>query len=193
MRMPPIPVLETERLRLEPLVLADAPSVQRRFPRWEIVRFMGAQIPWPYPSDGARDFITGAAARNESGEKNIWSVRLKVGPDEAIGVIEIWPPDEATRDSRGFWLDPEYQGRGLMTEAADRVTDYAFRDLGWPLLWLSNAKANQSSARVKERQGAKLIDEVPFCFVCGEDIRQIWLLEAEDWLSRRGPGGRKSV
>ena len=39
---------------------------------------------------------------------------------------------------RGFWLDPEFQGRGLMTEAADRVTDYAFRDLDWPHLWVSN-------------------------------------------------------
>jgi ribosomal-protein-alanine N-acetyltransferase len=187
--MPPIPVLETDRLRLEPLSLADGPAVQRRFPRWEIVRFMSAQIPWPYPPNGARDFIAGAVARNSAGEKNIWSLRPRGGPEEAIGVIELWPPEEATRDSRGFWLDPEFQGRGLMTEAADRITDYAFRDLGWPFLWLSNAKGNVRSARVKERQGATLIDESPFRFVCGEDVRQIWLLKADDWLGRRGPRG----
>ena len=56
---------------------------------------------------------------------------------------------------RGFWLDPAFQGRGLMTEAADRVTDYAFRHLGWPCLWLSNAQENLASRRIKEKQGAR--------------------------------------
>ena len=45
-----------------------------------------------------------------------------------------------------------------MTEAADRVTDYAFRDLGWPHLWLTNAQENHASRRIKEKQGARLID-----------------------------------
>jgi len=53
---------------------------------------------------------------------------------------------------RGFWLDPEFQQRGLMTEAADRVTDYAFRELDWPHLWVSNAEPNRASARIKEKQ-----------------------------------------
>jgi ribosomal-protein-alanine N-acetyltransferase len=191
--LPPIPVLETDRLRLGPVRLGDAPAIQRRFPRWEVVQYLSAQVPWPYPPDGARDFIAQAIAMNETGAKHIWSLRLRGGPHEAIGIIEIWPPDEATRDSRGFWLDPEFHGRGLMGEAADRVTDYALRDLGWPFLWLGNAKGNHRSARVKERQGASLIDEVPFRFVCGEDLRQVWLLKGEDWLGRRGPGGRAEI
>ena len=52
-----------------------------------------------------------------------------------------------------------------MTEAADRVTDYAFRELGWPHLWLSNAQANHASRRIKEKQGARLIDCEPARFV----------------------------
>ena len=64
----------------------------------------------------------------------------------------------SSRDQRGFWLDPEYQGQGLMTEAADRVTDYAFRELGWPYLWLRNAQENHASRRIKEKQGARLVD-----------------------------------
>jgi [ribosomal protein S5]-alanine N-acetyltransferase len=186
--MPPCPTLETARLRLVPVAMADAPAIQRRFPRWEIVRYLGAEVPWPYPEGGAAAFIASQVARNAAGEKNAWSIRLRGGPDEAIGLIDLWPPD-ANRDSRGFWLDPEFQNRGLMTEAADRVTDYAFRDLGWPYLWLGNAKPNERSARVKERQGATLIDETPHRFVCGEEIRQTWRLEAVDWLARRGPGG----
>ncbi|HEY5106691.1 MAG TPA: GNAT family N-acetyltransferase [Caulobacteraceae bacterium] len=183
------PTLQTRRLWLRPLRLADAPAIQRRFPRWEVVRFLSAVVPWPYPADGAEVFVAGQVAQMEAGMRSLWGLWLKGGPDEVIGIIELWPPRDARRDSRGFWLDPDFQGRGLMTEAADAVTDYAFRELGWPFLWLGNAKANIRSARVKERQGALLIDEVPFAFVSGKDLRQVWLLEAKDWLARRGPGG----
>ena len=48
-----VPVLTTDRLILRPLELADAYSIQKRFPRWEVVRFLVADIPWPYPGDGA--------------------------------------------------------------------------------------------------------------------------------------------
>jgi ribosomal-protein-alanine N-acetyltransferase len=183
--LPPTPVLESRRLILRPLTPADAPTLQRRFPRWEIVRHLNARIPWPYPSDGAAGFIAIAKEEMARGEKHHWSIRLKDGPDELIGCIDLWPDDGKSRDMRGFWLDPEFQGRGLMTEAADRVTDYAFRQLGWPHLWVSNAEANLASARIKEKQGARLIAIEPFRFVEGESRRMVWLIEREEWLRVR--------
>ncbi len=90
-----------------------------------------------------------------------------------------------SRDQRGFWLDPDFQGRGLMIEAAQRVTAFAFRDLGWPHLWLSNAEKNRASARIKEKQGARLIGFEPTRSVEGEGKRMVWLLERKAWLARR--------
>jgi len=52
-----IPVLTTPRLILRPLELADADAIQALFPRWEIVRFLASNVPWPYPADGALTFI----------------------------------------------------------------------------------------------------------------------------------------
>jgi RimJ/RimL family protein N-acetyltransferase len=64
------PVLETARLWLRPLELADADQIQQIFPQWEIVRYLTAAVPWPYPSDGAltfcRDEALPAVARGES-------------------------------------------------------------------------------------------------------------------------------
>ena len=48
-----IPSLETQRLLLCPLELADAEQTQKLFPHWEIVRYLADVIPWPYPADGA--------------------------------------------------------------------------------------------------------------------------------------------
>ncbi|MFO1014573.1 MAG: GNAT family N-acetyltransferase [Caulobacteraceae bacterium] len=182
--MPPIPVLETERLWLRPTAATDAASCQARFPKWEIVQYMPG-VPWPYPDDGAATHIERALAENASGEKNHWGVWLKGGPSEMIGAISLWPDDGVSRDMRGFWLDPEFQGRGLMTEAADRVNDYALFELGWPHLWLSNLLENLPSARVKERQGARLIGEEAKTYLRGSFTRQVWKLSAAAWKRRR--------
>jgi len=155
--MPKTPVLETERLILRPLRLEDAPAIQRRFPRWEIVRYLNAQVPWPYPPDDAATHVAQCVAEMAEGEKHYWTITLKGEPDEPIGRIDLWPDDGVSRDMRGFWLDPEYQGQGLMTEAAERVTEYAFVELRWPHLWLSNAEANSASGRIKEKQGAQFV------------------------------------
>lgn len=52
-----IPGGRTARLLLRPLSLTDAPQIQRLFPRWQIVKYLAAKVPWPYPSDGAEQFI----------------------------------------------------------------------------------------------------------------------------------------
>ncbi|HEY5070567.1 MAG TPA: GNAT family N-acetyltransferase [Caulobacteraceae bacterium] len=187
MRMPPTPLFETARLWLCPCSPADVPAVQRRFPRWEVVEFLSAVVPWPYPADGAHQNMVETLNQLAAGSKSHWSLFLKEGgPGEMVGRISLWPDDGQSRDMRGFWLDPDFRGRGLMTEAADRVTDYALEELGWPRLWLSNAQPNLGSARVKQRQGAKLIATEPGKFVSGEFPRQVWLLTAEAWAGRAG-------
>jgi [ribosomal protein S5]-alanine N-acetyltransferase len=43
-----IPSLETERMWARPVRLEDAEQVQKIFPQWEIVKHLGAVVPWPY-------------------------------------------------------------------------------------------------------------------------------------------------
>jgi [ribosomal protein S5]-alanine N-acetyltransferase len=181
--LPATPVLETARLVLRPLRLEDAPASQRLFPHWEIVRWLGAVVPWPYPANGAETHIRKCLEQRARDERFFWAICLKGALDELVGGIDLWP-DNGTRDQRGFWLASEFQGRGLMTEAAERVTEYAFLELGWPYLWLSNAEANIASHRVKERQGARLVDKVQKHYVSGESTGEVWLLNSEDWKRR---------
>jgi ribosomal-protein-alanine N-acetyltransferase len=184
-RMPPTPVLHTERLTLRPIRPADTAVIQRRFPQWEIVKYLTARVPWPYPENGAATAIAETMNELASGEKTVWSITLKDGDDELIGRIDLWPDDGRSREQRGFWLDPAFWGRGLMTEAAERVTEYAFNELGWQHLWLRNGEANVGSYRIKEKQGARVVDRVPSKFVSGDMMSVVWLLTREDWLAHR--------
>jgi RimJ/RimL family protein N-acetyltransferase len=191
--MPSTPVLQTPRLVLRPLRSKDAPVIQKRFATWEVVRWLDAKVPWPYPADGAATFVAAALAEMAGGEKSHWALVPKKGPADLIGVISLWPDDGETHDQRGFWLDPAFHGRGLMTEAADRVTEYAFAKLGWPCLWLSNAQDNQASRRIKEKQGARLVDMMIGRFVGGAATRMVWQLTREDWLARQPLPSRRDA
>lgn len=193
-RMPPPAVLETPRLVLRPVRTKDAPVIQRRFPHWEIVRALSAVVPWPYPADGAATFIAQCLIDHEAGAKNHWVIIPKKGPAEAIGGIDLWPDDGKSRDMRGFWLDPAFQRRGLMTEAADAVTAYAFKELRWPRLWLCNAQDNLASRRIKEKQGARLVDLIIRRLVAGDMPVMVWELPRKEWLARQPqpePKGQK--
>ena len=72
-----------------------------------------------------------------------------------------------------------------MTEAAECVTAYAFLELAWPALWLTNAQENIPSRRIKEKQAATLIERRLQPFICGESVEEVWLLKRDEWIARR--------
>jgi len=183
--MPPTPVLHTPRLVLRPVRSKDAPEIQRRFPRWDVVKWLNTDVPWPYPPDGAATYVARCREEMANGEKSHWAIVPRKGPADLIGLIHLWPDDGTGRDQRGFWLDPDFQGKGLMTEAANRVTDYAFRELGWPCLWLTNAQENHASRRIKEKQGARLVELLLSRCVSGPVEQMVWQLTAKDWMARQ--------
>jgi len=55
------PPLETPRLILRPLELADSEQAQAIFPHWEVVRYLAHTVPWPYPPDGVYTFYRDVA------------------------------------------------------------------------------------------------------------------------------------
>jgi len=177
------PILETPRLTLRDPRVADAAALQAKFPHWEIVQYLGAQVPWPYPPDGAEAFLR--SLQNEDAVEDFtWAICSKEAPDDLIGMIALRPYDPETRTQRGFWIAREHWGQRLVTEASDRILDFAFHELGWSELWTGNARANIASSRIKARQGFALIEIDEFAFVSGVLEREVWRIKAEDWRVR---------
>ncbi len=177
-----IPTITTSRLILRPLELSDADAVQDLFPRWEIVRFLAPDVPWPYPVDGALTFIRDIALPAiQQGKEWHWSIRRKTTPDRLIGMISLM---DKPGNNRGFWLDPALQGRGLISEASTAVTDYWFETLERPVLRVPKAVANVSSRRISERSGMRLIAIEDQDYVSGRLPTEIWEITREEWRSR---------
>ena len=182
-RIVSVPRLDTSRLVLLPLEEADAVQVQALFPHWEIVRYLAAVVPWPYPPDGAetfiRDIVLPGVAR---GDQWNWSIRLKEDPATLIGCIELKKSDI---ENRGFWIGRPWQGRGLITEASEAVTDYWFDVLGFPVLRVTKAMVNMPSRRVSEKNGMRVTGTIERDFVCGRLPAQRCEITADEWRQRR--------
>ncbi len=177
------PTLETPRLLLRPLALADAEQVQRIFPQWEIVRHLAAQVPWPYPSDGAYKFIRDIALpAMQHGEAWQWTLRFKTAPEQIIGAIDLGTKEN---ENRGFWLGLSWQGQGLMSEACEVVTDFWFETLKFPVLRAPKSIQNVASRRISEKQGMRMVGIEEREYVSGRFPSEIWEITAEDWRARK--------
>jgi len=182
--------LQTDRLLLRPLQLADAEQTQRLFPQWEIVKFLNAIVPWPYPPDGALTYYRDVALPAiERGEEWHWTLRLKQSPERHIGVIILHRGEHV---NRGFWLGLPWQGQGLMTEAVTVVNDYWFDVLGFSVLRAPKAVVNAASRRISEKTGMRVIAAVERDYVSGRFLSEIWEISAEEWREKRKLMRRRS-
>jgi RimJ/RimL family protein N-acetyltransferase len=137
-----IPVLETERLTL-------------RAPRHEDVKAIAvlandrriaentARIPHPYRVADAEQFVSTV---NRRADEACFVLMLS---GTLIGACGIDPCDDGAE--LGYWLGAGYWGRGLMTEAARAVIDYAFGDLRYETLQSGARVSNPASRRVLEK------------------------------------------
>jgi ribosomal-protein-alanine N-acetyltransferase len=177
------PLLETERLWLRPLELADSEQAQLLFPQWEVVRYLANQVPWPFPPDGVHTYYRDVALPAvERGDAWHWTLRLKSDPDRIIGSIALMTGEEI---NRGFWLGARWHGQGLMSEACDVVTDYWFETLGFPLLRVPKAAVNVASRRISEKQGMRVVATEEREYVSGRLLTEVWEITAEEWRARK--------
>lgn len=185
-----VPVLTTDRLVLRPLELADAGSIQKHFPRWEIVRFLVAEIPWPYPADGAENFVRETALpAMQAGQEWHWSIRPAKSPDQLIGVVSLMDKPD---NNRGFWIDPDWQGQGFASEASAAVTRFWFETLGRSVLRAPKAATNTPSRRISERTGMRLVRTEEGHYVSGRHLTEIWEITRDEWRARSSRKGAQA-
>jgi RimJ/RimL family protein N-acetyltransferase len=145
--------LTTRRLRLRRPRSADAMLVFEAFGRDpEVMRFL-AWRPHASIAD-AEAALERRIERLENGVEYSWIVEAE---GAAVGMVSAWREDAALE--LGFVLARSAWGRGLMTEAARAVVEWAFR-AGARRVWATCDVENGASARVLEKAG--LAPQVPF-------------------------------
>lgn len=146
-----IPTLETDRLTLRGMRVADAADMYAYARRPSVTEY----LTWdPHESiEVTREYLTYIGQRYRTGDFYDWSV-VHREDGHMIGTCGFTsfncPADSA---EIGYVLNPAYQGQGLATEAVRCVLTFGFEELGLHRIEARFMEGNQASLRLMERVG----------------------------------------
>jgi ribosomal-protein-alanine N-acetyltransferase len=149
--MDPQPTLETERLRLRPLEMSDAPRVQELAGE-HAVAALTTNIPHPYLRGMAERWITIHRQHFARGELATFAIVL-LENDTFIGAVSLHFDNAHERAELGYWIGLPYWGRGYCTEAARAVVRYGFEQRTLHRISSCHFGDNTRSARVLQKLG----------------------------------------
>ena len=114
-----------------------------------IARYLSPIFPQPYTRDDADRWIREQGTAETTGQ-----FAIEVDDELAGGIGFILGTGErAGTASLGYWLGRRYWGRGVMTEAVQGATKWAFETLRVRRVWANVMGANIGSIRVLEKAG----------------------------------------
>ena len=143
----------TERLVLRPFRHGDEQDVLAYRSREDVVRYMPTD---PLGEDAAEAFIAERLAATQIAADNDLIILAVEHEGRVIGDVVIKAGLMADRQAEIGWVfNPDYQGRGLATEAARELLALAFGDLAMHRAWAQLDPRNVASARLCERLGMR--------------------------------------
>ena len=142
-------LLQTARLVLRPLDMADAPEVARLIGNWNVIRWLTSP-PWPYVLADAESYLSGDGAND---------ARAITVSGALIGVVGLHPSPDRSSTELGYWLGEPFWGHGYMTEAVRAcVADYFLRSKS--ILTSGYLVGNAASAKVLRKNGFRETDRI---------------------------------
>jgi ribosomal-protein-alanine N-acetyltransferase len=187
---PPVTMIDQIRMRL--VTLADAEALRQAY-----LRNREHLIPWEpdrdehfYTVEGQTDRVRGLLAQQDSGRALPW---VLADGDRIVGGmtlsnIVLGPFRSA---SLGYWIDAEYNGRGIATRAVEFVCRTADEHLGLHRIEASTLIENVRSQRVLTKCGFRLIGTAPDYLHINGAWRENRLFQRI--LNNRGPGEVRSM
>lgn len=192
--------IRTERLDLTPVGQEDVAHLQALLNHPDVGRYLLDGD--PVPVAWVEEEIDGSRRRFEAGSCGLWLARPRDARSrERAGPASI--PVTGMAGFRPFFDPPELQllyaihprvwGRGLATEAARAVRDFAFRELGFEEVVAATDEPNAASAAVLSRLGMELWkteEGTPYRTLFFRITRDAWAELGAGGEARRAPGRR---
>lgn len=106
-------------------------------------------VPFPYLLKDADEFILKCEESKLSGKDHLFAIE---NDGIHIGGIGIHHKGEHKAEI-GYWLGEEYWGNGYMTEALEKIVDFAFNELKYTRLFAGTFVGNTASGKVLVKCG----------------------------------------
>jgi ribosomal-protein-alanine N-acetyltransferase len=142
----PFPILITERLTLRQPVMSDAQEIFTLRSDSEINKYLDRQV--SNTIEDARDFIHKVTHNIDS---LYWAITLS-SKNILVGTICLYGfSDEESKCEIGYELLTNFQGQGIMKEAAEKVIDYAFNTIKVQKIEAFLHRDNHSSIKLMDK------------------------------------------
>ena len=145
--------LITSSLKLRLLKRSDVAAIQREVSDPRVARY--TTIPHPYPENGAEEFLTLVEKQHAEQTTFTFAIELR-GESQLIGVIGIGNDKVHRQAEAGYWISPNYWGRGYATEALQAIINFGFEELNLKRISTGVFAGNDASVRVQEKCGLVL-------------------------------------
>ena len=170
----PPTVLETPRLILRPMREDDTDALLSIFADPRVMAAFGVA---PFARPQMERWVRRNLEHQVEHGYGLFSVILK---ESGLLVgdcgLEVMAVAGATAAELGYDFRSDHWGRGLATEAAIAVRDYAFGTLGLPCLVSLIRQGNEPSRRVAERAGLHLAETI----LRGDQPYWVYALDRDD-------------
>ena len=145
----PFPILTTERLTLRQLLHKDAQEIFTLRSDSEINKYLDRQL--SHTIDDARDFINRVTENINKNTSIYWAITL-IDSNILVGTICLFGfSDDNYKCEIGYELLTNFQGQGIMKEAAEKVIAYAFNTIKVQKLEAIFHRDNQRSINLLEK------------------------------------------
>lgn len=149
-----LPELLTERLTLRKMMVTDSQDMYEYASRNDVTRY----LTWyPHPDRGyTKQYLQYLGNRYAAGMFYDWAVVFE--PDcKMVGTCGFTSFNCAFDSAEvGYVLNPDYWGRGIATEALERVIQFGFEELRLHRIEARFIQENEASLRVMEHVGMTL-------------------------------------
>lgn len=145
----PFPILTTERLVLRKLSLNDEQAIFTLRTDIEVNKYLDRPI--CNSVDDARKFIQTVNTNIDNNKAFYWAITL-ANNNVLVGTICLFGFSEEHKNCEiGYELLPNYQSQGIMTEAVEKVMDYALNTLQVQKIEAFVHQNNQPSIKLLEK------------------------------------------
>jgi ribosomal-protein-alanine N-acetyltransferase len=147
----PFPTLTTKRLTLRAVTPTDRHDVLFNRSNEEINKYIKRK--GNMQLSDADEFIKKSIAWTVDGVSIYWCITLQ-GSDKMIGSICLWNfSDDLKTGEVGYGLTPEFQGRGIMSEAMEATLSFGFNTTNFVNIEAFTHLKNEASIHLLEKHG----------------------------------------
>ncbi|PSB54530.1 N-acetyltransferase [Chamaesiphon polymorphus CCALA 037] len=148
--------LETQRLRLQPIVASDSIALHEIFIDAYVRKYLCDDRVWELQQ------IEEMSLENQNlfdtQKLGLWFIKTK-DTEEIVGFIGLWYFFEEEQPQLVYALIPTATKKGYATEAALKIIEYCFKELGYKYLLASCDRPNLESIKLTQRLGMREVEQ----------------------------------